>query len=166
MLAKKYDTGLSVFFIIFGTIIILLSFTVKTRTVLTIGPGFMPRVIGIIILVLGSILFFQSYKRSASAGRVGSPNEGVTEPFSWTTNSKFTLISSILVLILYVGLIEILGFPLTTAVYLAIQFFLLAEKKTLKILFLLSGAAVVGSAIITLIFTKLLGLYLPLGFLG
>ena len=166
MLAKKYDTGLSMFFIIFGAIIIILSFTVKTRTVLTIGPGFMPRVIGIIVFVLGLLLFYQNYKRTDFAGKESSTHKDITEPFSWPENSKFTLISTILLLVIYVGLLETLGFPLMTAIYLLIQFFLLAEKKTFKMFSLLSGAAVVGSTIITLIFTKLLGLYLPLGILG
>jgi putative tricarboxylic transport membrane protein len=163
MLPKKYDTGLSIFFIAFGTVILILSFTVRTRTVLTIGPGFMPRIVGVIILILGAILFINSHVRGASKDKESPVGEDCRGPFSWSDNSKFILLSTILLLIIYVGLLEILGFPLMTSVYLALQFYLLTEKKTLKMFILFTGAAILGSAAITLIFTQLLGLYLPLG---
>jgi putative tricarboxylic transport membrane protein len=166
MLPKKHDTGLSIFFIAFGTIVFILSFTVKTRTVLTIGPGFMPRVIGIIILILGFILLAQSQMRATSGSHDGAVGEICKRPFSWPGNSKFILTSTILLLISYVGLLEILGFALMTAIYLALQFYLVAEKKTFKTFMVFTVSAIAVSAAVTLIFTQLLGLYLPPGIFG
>jgi hypothetical protein len=163
MLPKSHDKGLSLFFILTGVIIFALSFTVKTRTVLTIGPGFMPRVIGFIILALGTTLLLQTYARKDDEADL--PGSGkTTKPFELTREAKIVLGCTILLLVLYVGLIETLGFPLTTAVYLAVQLFLLSEKRTVKKLMLYTVSAILSSIVITLLFTKVLGLYLPLGF--
>lgn len=163
MLPRNHDRGLSFFFILTGVIIFVLSFTVKTRTVLTIGPGFMPRVISLIILALGAILLFQTYARKED-DTSSTESEQTKKPFEFGREAKIVLGCTILLLVLYVGLIEILGFPLTTAGYLAIQLFLLAENRTFKMLMIFTVSSILGSAIITLLFTKVLGLYLPLGF--
>jgi putative tricarboxylic transport membrane protein len=166
MLPKKHDAGLSIFFISSGIAILLLSYTVKSRTVLTIGPGFLPRIIGVMIMILGAALLFQTMKRTETDSSQLAEKDSVEEPFSYTRKAKITLIGTFISLVLYVSMMEILGFPITTAAYLSVQLCLLTEKINLRTFLVFTASAIAGSVVITLVFTKLLGLYLPLGILG
>jgi putative tricarboxylic transport membrane protein len=153
---------LSIFFIILGLSVFLLSFTLVNRTVLSIGPGFMPKVVGVIFVVLGFVLFIQSRVKK-DAELQDNVIKDVQQRFFSLENRKFILAFTAILLILYVGLLEKIGFPLMTALYLTFQFYILAEKKNAKSFAVYLGLGIVCSALITLLFTKLLGLFLPLG---
>ena len=71
-----------------------------------------------------------------------------------------------MLLILYVGLLEVLGFTLATVCYLALQFTVLAEGRTWGRVLSYILASIVCSAVITVIFGYFLRLYLPQGILG
>lgn len=148
---KVRDRGLGMFFSLFGLGVFMLSFTVKKRTVLTIGPGFMPRIIGAVLLLLGVVLTVQAVRTQAPP------------PASKPQDRRAPVLVTLLLLILYVALLEVLGFTLTTAWYLMLQFAVLAETRTWKRLSIYGLASVGGSLVITVIFSRFLRLYLPQG---
>lgn len=148
---KVRDRGLGFFFSLFGLGVFMLSFTVKKRTVLTIGPGFMPRIIGAVLLLLGVVLTVQAVRTQAPP------------PASKPHDRRTPVLVTLLLLILYVALLEVLGFTLTTAWYLTLQFAVLAETRTWKRLSIYGLASVGGSLVITVIFSRFLRLYLPQG---
>ena len=155
---KVQDRGLGIFFSLFGLGVFILSFTVKKRTVLTIGPGFMPRIIGGVLLLLGLVLTVQAVrKKEAASSR--KPEDSLAVPW----NRRSPVLITFLLLVLYVGLLEVLGFTLTTVLYLTLQFFMLAEVRTLKRLLIYLSASVGGSFAVTVIFSRFLRLYLPQG---
>ena len=124
---QNKDRGLGIFVSLFGLAVFVLSFTVQTRTVLTIGPGFMPRIIGGILLFLGLLLTVQTFRKKAESSPLRrTPEASVVSRSNWPVWATFLL------LILYVGLLEVLGFTLTSACYLALQFLVLAEDRSLK----------------------------------
>ena len=129
----------------------MLSFTVKKRTVLTIGPGFMPHIIGAVLLLLGVVLTIQAVRTQAPP------------PPSKPQDRRVPVLVTLLLLILYVAFLEVLGFTLTTAWYLTLQFAVLAKDRTWKRLSIYVLASVGGSLVITVIFSRFLRLYLPQG---
>lgn len=145
------DRGLGILFSLFGLGVFMLSFTVKKRTVLTIGPGFMPRIIGAVLLLLGVVLTVQAVRTQ--------PPPPVSKP----QDRRAPVLVTLLLLILYVALLEVLGFTLTTAWYLTLQFAVLAKDRTWKRLSIYGLASVGGSLVITVIFSRFLRLYLPQG---
>lgn len=186
---QNRDRGLGIFVSLFGLGVFVLSFTVKTRTVLTIGPGFMPRIIGAILLLLGVVLTLQTFRKKQTPAKntetekkseeKSEKNSKVSEQRSQaedtlkdalvsriSRNRKFPVVATFVLLILYVGLLEILGFTLATACYLALQFLVLAKERTRKRTLLYVLASLVCSAVITVIFGYFLRLYLPQGVLG
>ena len=173
---QNRDRGLGIFVSLFGLGVFVLSFTVKARTILTIGPGFMPRIIGGILLLLGVVLTLQAFRKKQTPAKSteinGSehPEHGIQAEDALVSrisrNRKFPVVATFGLLILYVGLLEILGFTLATACYLALQFLVLAEERTRKRALLYVLASLVCSAVITVIFGYFLRLYLPQGILG
>ena len=145
------DRGLGILFSLFGLGVFLLSFSVKKRTVLTIGPGFMPRIIGAVLLLLGVVLTIQAVRTQAPP------------PSSKPQDRRAPVLVTLLLLILYVAFLEVLGFTLTTACYLTLQFAVLAKDRTWKRLSIYGLASVGGSLVITVIFSRFLRLYLPQG---
>jgi putative tricarboxylic transport membrane protein len=68
-------------------------------------------------------------------------------------------------LVLYIALLPIIGFLITTVVYLFAQMYLLADKKERKIpLFLVTS--VVTSVFVYFVFKSVFFLMLPAGILG
>lgn len=176
---QNRDRGLGIFVSLFGLGVFVLSFTVKTRTVLTIGPGFMPRIIGAILLLLGVVLTLQTFRKKRETEKKSEEksekNSKVSDQRSKaedalvsriSRNQKFPVVATFVLLILYVGLLEVLGFTLATVCYLALQFLVLAEERTRKRALLYVLASLVCSAVITVIFGYFLRLYLPQGILG
>ena len=156
------DRGLGIFTSLFGLGVFILSFTVKKRTVLTIGPGFMPRIIGGILLLLGLLLTLQTFRKKSESSEAPVQSRPRDFPVSpWSLRSP--VLATFLLLILYVGLLEVLGFTLVTACYLTLQLFVLAETRTLKRFLMYVPLSVGASFVITVIFSRFLRLYLPQG---
>lgn len=185
---KMQDRGLGIFVSLFGLGVFVISFTVKARTILTIGPGFMPRIIGGVLLLLGVVLTLQTFRkkqkpeqkpmksRETEINGSAQPQQrsqakdtlkdALVSSQNWRSNGKFPVVATFVLLILYVGLLEVLGFTLSTVCYLAFQFTVLAEERTCRRVLIYILASVVCSAVITVIFSYFLKLYLPQGILG
>lgn len=119
----------------------------------TIGADFVPKLVGVLLFVLSGILFLNGMKSSSQPSKDSFPR-----------NYKGTLLM-VFLLILYVLMFDVLGFIVSSMIYLFAALLLLTKpsevdyKKFVAI-------SVVGAIVIDLLFTQVFGINLPAGLLG
>ncbi len=156
---KKYMDVIS------GTFILLLSiaFFVGAYSIVSFadskyGASITPRVVSIIMAILSIILIVSGIRNLKVEKRNGGTNEASAKRGNTNKIAYYTLG----LIAIYIALINVVGFPVMTAIYIALQLFVLSGLKMKK---LLLGAIVgiVSSTLIYLIFSKALYIQLPLG---
>ncbi|GGB38990.1 hypothetical protein GCM10011409_15650 [Lentibacillus populi] len=190
---KTKDLIAAIALLIISIIIYTDTFNMKTLTVSQVGPDFAPRVVSIGIFILSLILLFQTLKdwimaaknvSSAKASYIkdakemesnkGYENDNdvqdhvsatlIEDKASRWLRYKNVLITTVLI-VLYILLMPIIGFLITTAVYLFIQFCLLGQRKYWNIpLFLI--LSILTSVIVYYVFRLGFEVMLPAGILG
>ena len=146
MFIKKYgDIIVSCVFGALGIALIIGARMLPKSKVMEIGPDFMPTVIGGLILFLSVILLVQSVR--------AMKKQGVAEVEKDDADYKRVILSLILSL-LYVNLLQGIGFIICTLVYLFCQIFVLApdEKRTKKDLILYLVIDVVFTILVYFLF--------------
>ena len=161
--------------LLIATALFALSFTVQQNTVSTVGPGFMPRLVSILLVGLGLL----NLRSSIRELRAGTPEKAADEPqrpgqeaaqekhsggLRGLLAANLDWVSAALIL-LYVFSIGRLGFVLASCGYMFLQMIVLSVgQKRNWLLFVILSAAV--PAAIYLAFTKWFYLMLPAGILG
>ena len=150
--------------IISGAFILLLSvvFFVGAHSIVSFadskyGASITPRVVSVIMAILSIILIISGIQNLKVEKRTGI-NKASTKQ---SNENKITYYTLGLITI-YIALINVIGFPVMTAIYIALQLFVLSGLKMKKLLL----GAIVGiasSTLIYLIFSKALYIHLPLG---
>lgn len=111
-----------------------------------IGPTFFPRILTVLGIVLGVLLFLQ-----------GAPSKAKNAPEG--SGSDLIALVPAAMLLVYVLTLEWLGFPLATALFLVVTFRYLGHPGWLGA----AGYSVVITAAVFVLFYFALGLKLPLG---
>jgi len=111
-----------------------------------IGPTFFPKILTVLGIVLGVLLFLQ-----------GAP--GKPEGASGESGSDFAALVPAVMLLVYVLSLEWLGFPLATVLFLAVAFRYLGHPGWPGA----AGYSVVITGVVFVLFYFALGLKLPLG---
>lgn len=161
MFFKKYgDLVVSIFYAILGIALIVCAKMLPKSKVMEIGPDFMPTVVGVIILILAVILFAESvhgFKKNVEAAK----------DFKDESDYKRVILSLILSL-LYVYLLQPIGFLICTLVYLFAQIFVLAPdaRRTKKDLALYLIIDVVFTIVVYFLFRYGFTIVLPAGILS
>lgn len=123
MFLKKYgDICVSVFFLALGIALIIGASMLPASAVVEIGPDFMPRTIGIIIIILAAILLIQSIK-----GFRKNAEKAETEGTDDCDYRRVVL--SLILSLIYVFVLQPVGFIVSTLVYLFCQIYVLAPDK-------------------------------------
>ena len=122
MFIKKYgDIIVGLFFMILSAGMMVMAKMLPKSTVMDIGPDFMPMCIGVLTFILAAALVFLNVKnrkeRVAQAEAEGKDN----------LDYKRVLTSFIIILV-YVFILQPIGFIISTIVYLPIQMFILAPS--------------------------------------
>lgn len=121
MFFKKYgDLVVGIFYAALGIALIVGAGMLPKSKVMEIGPDFMPRVVGTVILVLALLLLFwtvRNFKKHAA--------EVDASGYKDTSDYKRVL-GSLLAAIIYVNILEPVGFIISTLVYLIVQIYILA----------------------------------------
>lgn len=122
-----------------------------------------PRIIGVLTLLLSGVLFVTTLLRH----RRQTENPPATAEAATKKPFPVKLVTSIVLLALYIGLYQSLGFILSSIAYLISQSLLLtpAEKRKKWALFIVI-LSVVFTVGVYVIFSKYLTLFLPSGLLG
>lgn len=159
----KMDLIAGIFLFIFSVIMYQASFSIRMMFVSRVGSRFVPQLIAIAIGVLSLVLVVQSLLRMKAAEKTARAEKGEAAPP--TFKEILPVAGTFLALILYAVLFEPLGFIVTTALYLFVQFYLLTGTvKRNYIVFALS--AVLTSVVVYYIFVEAFHLMLPPGILG
>ncbi|MGM0853438.1 MAG: tripartite tricarboxylate transporter TctB family protein [Bacillota bacterium] len=168
MIRLNKDLFASVFLMIFSAVMYAASNSIKKLTVSKIGADFAPKLVAIGIFILSIFYLINSVKQLKGSSGV-KPMEMETGAKKDQEGKKkvspLSVIATIGLLVLYIALLPIIGFLITTVVYLFAQMYLLADKKERKIpLFLVTS--VVTSVFVYFVFKSVFFLMLPAGILG
>ncbi|MGJ9384114.1 tripartite tricarboxylate transporter TctB family protein [Salipaludibacillus sp. CF4.18] len=165
-MVKEYkDIYASVFLLVVSVIMFIATFSIQKLTVSKIGADFAPKLVAIGIFILSLILLFNTIKQVKNPQAIVVDDEDDDDEKGNQPISKLSVLGTLGLLIGYVALMPLIGFPIMTAIYLFLQMYLLAEKAHRNItLFLI--ISVVSSGIIYYCFKTIFHLRLPSGILG
>jgi hypothetical protein len=159
MFVKKYgDICVSIFFLVVGIFLIIGARSFPKSAVVEIGPDFMPTVIGVIIILLSAILLAQSIKglkEAVAKAEAEGPDD----------SDYKRVLSSLILSLVYVFVLQPVGFIISTFVYLFGQIFVLApdEKRTKKDIILYLIIDVVFVLVVFFLFRYGFKIVLPAG---
>ena len=123
MFIKKYgDIIVGVFFLLLSAAMLVMAKTLPKSTVMDIGPDFMPMCIGVMTFVLAAALVFLNIKNMkiyVAQAEAEGPEKA---------DYKRVLTSFIIILV-YVFVLKSVGFIISTLVYLPVQMFILAPEE-------------------------------------
>ncbi|WP_019851298.1 tripartite tricarboxylate transporter TctB family protein [Desulfitobacterium sp. PCE1] len=149
--AKKTDFKVGITFLILSIFIIVQARQMpKSMPGVDFGPGILPLGLGVVLTVLSIILLIQSF---------GEKN---TTTSVLRRKDVLPVAGLFLVLVLYLGLMEILGFGIAT--FLLVTY--LAHKLGKYALWKCALLGALTGMLIVYLFRTLLDLPLPIGFLG
>lgn len=155
MSEKQKDILCSMIFLILGAGVFVYSATIKNVIKTDVGPAFAPRIVTMGIIILAVIKLGLSIKNNTP------------EYTKKTTKNENTLngLLTIVALGLYVALFDVLGFVISSALYLFFQMYLLmsAEKRNYVTMGIIS---ITVPVVIYFLFVKAFNLMLPTGLLG
>ena len=155
----KMDLIAGIFLFIFSVVMFWASYGIKMLMVSRIGSAFVPRIVAVAMGVLSLVLVIQSLLKMKN--ETAAVSKEIVSPLK----SNIPIIGTFIALILYAVLFEPLGFIVTTALYLFVQFYLLTSTvKRNYLVFFVSAAAT--SVIVYYLFVKAFQLMLPAGILG
>ncbi len=107
---NREDTGAAVLFILLGLGYLWAASRYSVGEISNPGPGFMPRLAGIVVLILAAYLSVSSWM-DRRAKRIGSAQK---EPAAAQRRESVKPIQVTLILIAYLAVMNFLGFPLST----------------------------------------------------
>ena len=152
MFLKKYgDFIVSAVFLILGAALIIGGKSLPESTVVSVGPDFMPVVLGAVIIALAAILLVTSivgYKEKLAALEGAEPDH---------CDYKRVL-ASLVLSIAYVMLLQPVGFLITTVVYLILQITALAPDENRK------SKDIIKYVVISVVFTLIVYMLFRYGF--
>lgn len=123
MFIKKYgDIIVGVFFMLLSAAMLVMAKMFPKSTVMDIGPDFMPMCIGVMTFVLAAALVFLNIKNMkiyVAQAEAEGPEKA---------DYKRVLTSFIIILV-YVFVLKSVGFIISTLVYLPVQMFILAPEE-------------------------------------
>jgi putative tricarboxylic transport membrane protein len=148
-----------------GVALFILSFSVKDFASVSVGSEFLPRVAGVLFVVLGAILISQAVGAARAVpeakpadpntGKMGTGEEGGAKP----------VLLSVLVLCAYVAILQPVGFLISSALFIFLQIIVLS--RGLKRNYLLFGVvSIVSSAVAYYLFVRVFQVMIPAGILG
>ena len=134
MFFKKYgDIVVGIFFMVLSAVMIAMAQMLPKSKVMDIGPEFMPTVIGILTFVLAAMLLFLSIKNFKL-------NTKEIDPASIEKCDYKRVLASVILVLVYVYMLQPVGFILCTLVFLLLQMLVLSpdderdKKHIIKLL--------------------------------
>jgi len=157
---RKRDLFIGIGFLLLSIGVWIASFSIKRLVVSRIGSAFVPQLAASLLGILSIILIVQSVAAKSKA----VPEASQKEKPEVSAESRKRVLLTFLLILLYLALLEPVGFLITTAFYLFFQFLVLSRKKPNLPLYGL--IAVSTSIIVYYLFVKVFILFLPAGILG
>ena len=149
---RRCDLVAGAFIALLGAVVIIAASQIRGDVEERLPPRTLPYVVGFMTLAGGLGLAVKSYRFRGEDPRIEWP-----EKDGWVRIGV-----NLLLLALFTALMDPLGMPITTALYVAGAIWYMDRKRILAALLTGAGSAVV----VYYLFIKLLGLTFPLGPLG
>ncbi len=139
--------------VLIGAALFVSAQNIEVGTTMGKGGDFMPKVCTTLWLILSVILLISEYRKSNADTKQMSSVTGL-------------LITTGL-LVVYIGLIDVIGFTVMSMAYLFIQMclFLPKEKRSKKQFIILAVIAIVAPVLVNWLFVNVFSLILPTGLL-
>ena len=159
MFIKKYgDMIVGGFFMILSAGMMIMAKMLPKSTIMDIGPDFMPMCIGLVTFVLAAALAFLNLKNLKM--RTAEAEKMEKEDLDYKR-----MLTSFMLILVYVYLLQPVGFIVTTILYLPFQMYVLApdEKKTKKDIIQLAVTSVIFTFVVFFLFRYGFKIILPAG---
>ncbi len=122
MFWKKYgDYITSVFFIAISIWMIVMAQALPKSKIMKLGPDFMPTIIGVITLVLAVVLLIKTFLQRKAREAILAKTEPEDVDYK-------KMLTSLILILIYVFILKPVGFIISTLVYLLPQFAALAPR--------------------------------------
>lgn len=159
MFIKKYgDIIVGGFFMILSAGMMIMAKMLPKSSIMDIGPDFMPMCIGLVTFVLAAALAFLNVKNLKM--RTEEAEKMEKEELDYKR-----MLTSFMLILVYVYLLQPVGFIVTTILYLPLQMYVLApdEKKTKKDMVQLAVTSVIFTFVVFFLFRYGFKIILPAG---
>lgn len=163
---KKYPIIEPIIVILIGVGVIISSFFIKVVvTSISIGPDFMPRLLGIFMVILGICLVPEAVKKQKAVAAEAAPTgEKVRTPFSFKQFYEKNLHMFAWLLMLLYGLsMKPLGFLFSSIIYLFVGMVMLTGKKKKRNWWAIVLISLIVPTVIYIVFRQKFYLMLPVG---
>lgn len=162
MLKKYQDAVVGGIVLLLAAALFAASLTIQSLSLNLIKADFFPKLDAVLLGVLGLVLLVDGLKKA----RAATPAEAGSS--TGLTAGTRCMVETLALIAVYIFCLQPVGFLLSTAVYLVVQMFVLAdaEHRGKKDLLLFCILSVLVSAGIYFLFTQVFYLMLPRGILG
>jgi hypothetical protein len=162
---NKIDIWAGVIILFYGAGWFFGSFTMPTSIKKgELGPAFMPRLMGGIIIILSVLLIAFTVQKIKSAKTAGSG--AASEEEAKPKQDYKAVVETFALLIFYMLALQPLGFIVTSMIYLFLQMLVIANQPTGKQIILYAFLSIIVPIVVNFIFVKFFVLLLPPGVLG
>ncbi len=164
-LSNYKNLGAAVVVLLIAVFLFVASFWVRTSTVTTLGPEFMPRMVSVVIFLLG-LLNLKSAVRDYKFLKERGKLEPAAQIHTWKDifYQNLDWVSGILMMVYVIG-IRLFGFLLPSIVYMFLQILLYTTTKKRNYVLYVVVSILIPYAIY-LLFRNYFFLMLPKGILG
>lgn len=170
MVAKYNDVFSGFFLLVVSVVMYIATYSFEALTTTVVGPAFMPQIISVAIGVFSILIIVNGFRKV----RHEKKEETIPEPVVEVHDDEMTpgeqdsykpVIMTLLLMVVYVILMPIVGFLITTILYIFLQMMILSHKTTRKI-WLFALVSIVSSIIIYYVFRNVFYVMLPTGIMG
>ncbi len=159
MFFKKYgDIIVGIFFMALSVVLMIMAQMLPKSKVMEIGPDFMPMVIGVLTFILAAILTFLSVKNFKA-------KVAAIDPDSIPECDYKRVLSSIILVLVYVFILKPVGFIVSTLAFLFLQMLVLSpdDERGKKDMIKLAVIDVIFTLVVFFLFRYGFKIVLPAG---
>lgn len=164
---RKYsDVYAGGFLLVLSIVMFISTFSIQALTDSRVGADFMPKIIAVLIAILSIFIIVNGFRRKDEIVRDEQEVSSLeNEVESKNDKSYLLVIISVALMFIYLFLIPILGFLISTTAFLLIQMLLFSEWKAKNIILYLI-ISIITSTLIYYLFRNVFYVMLPSGILG
>lgn len=164
---RKYsDVYAGGFLLVLSIVMFISTFSIQALTDSRVGADFMPKIIAVLIAILSIFIIVNGFRRKDEIVRDEQEVSSLeNEVESKNDKSYLLVIISVALMFIYLFLIPILGFLISTTAFLLIQMLLFSEWKAKNIILYLI-ISIIASTLIYYLFRNVFYVMLPSGILG
>ncbi len=164
---KKYPIVEPAIIILIGIIMFVGAIPIKAATSISVGPGFMPKLIGVLFVIFGAALIPDCLKKQKAANvlRKAEKEEGVKrekKSFKQLVRDNVHIISWCWMLV-YSFLWKPLGFLFASIIFMFGAMYILTIKEEKRNWIVISIVSIVVPTFVYIVFRQQFDLMLPMG---